>query len=220
MLKTTLYTNYTGYQSLPLEIPNKCPHCSYYSEPISKAYSLEDFNKDKILTTIWRCRVEECKKHFLTTHIVKSPENIKFVNIYPNTKVEKFDKLIIDCSPTFVDLYNHAYEAQLDGNIRIAAVAYRMALEFLLKDYLIKYHSDYQLDINKIPTMKIINCLNYLEEHQQIAGDVVRILGNDYIHYQNKNENIDFENLKIYLDIFIHSILVQLRLKNPPVTRS
>lgn len=219
MKSKTIYTNNSTYPNVSLKIPNKCPHCSYFNDPHKRGSYMTDFNNKHILLAVWCCSNEDCSKNYLTTHLITSEQQIEFLNIYPKNKLEKFDDLIVECSPEFVELYNHAYQEQLNGNIRIAAVSYRMALEFLLKDYLIKYHKDYQLDINQIPTMKIINCLNYLEKQQQVAGDVVRILGNDYIHYHNKNENIDFNHLKIYLDIFVHSILVQLRLKNPPVTR-
>lgn len=45
--------------------------------------------------------------------------------------------------------------------------------------------------------------------------DVVRILGNDNTHY----ENIDFKVLKQYLHIFIDMIDVQIKIKNPSVSR-
>ena len=48
---------------------------------------------------------------------------------------------------------------------------------------------------------------------------VVRILGNDNTHYERDYENIDFDVLKQYLNIFIEMIEVQIKIKNPPVSR-
>ena len=51
------------------------------------------------------------------------------------------------------------------------------------------------------------------------CADVVRILGNDNTHYERDYESIDFKVLKQYLNIFIEMIEVQIKIKNPPVSR-
>lgn len=49
------------------------------------------------------------------------------------------------------------------------------------------------------------------------AADIIRVLGNDYTHYQRKYDNIDFIVVKKYLEIFIQQIETKLLLMEPIV---
>ena len=54
----------------------------------------------------------------------------------------------------------------------------------------------------------------------QIKGaDVVRILGNDFTHYERKYPEFDFKVLKKYMEISIQIIDTQLMINHPPVER-
>ena len=49
---------------------------------------------------------------------------------------------------------------------------------------------------------------------------VVRILGNDYTHYERKYPQHDFELLKGYMEIFLKQIEVRYMVNHPPVSRT
>ena len=52
------------------------------------------------------------------------------------------------------------------------------------------------------------------------TADVVRILGNDYVHAQKKYPEHDFEVLKNYMDIFVGLMRCSVeQIKLPPVER-
>ena len=91
-------------------------------------------------------------------------------------------------------------------------------MEILIKDYAIKC---LEMDSKKVSKMHLYDAIEeYLPNYDYKAvADVVRILGNDTTHYEQKYEEMDFSVLKQYLDIFINLIDVQLKMKNPPVKR-
>lgn len=43
--------------------------------------------------------------------------------------------------------------------------------------------------------------------------------GNDYSHYHEKYDSVDFETFKEYLDIFIQTVDVYLKMNHPPLKR-
>ncbi len=60
----------------------------------------------------------------------------------------------------------------------------------------------------------------YLPVKELIStADVVRILGNDFTHYDRKYPQYDFDLLKSYMNIFMEQIEVLYKIKNPPFTR-
>lgn len=61
----------------------------------------------------------------------------------------------------------------------------------------------------------------YLQQADLVnTADVVRILGNDYTHYERKYPEHDFVLLKKYMEIFLSQIEVKYMIKHPPVARS
>ena len=50
------------------------------------------------------------------------------------------------------------------------------------------------------------------------AADVIRVLGNDYTHYQRKYNDIDFIVVKKYLEILIQQIDTKLLLMEPIIS--
>ena len=51
------------------------------------------------------------------------------------------------------------------------------------------------------------------------TADVVRILGNDRVHYEQKYPSLDYEILKKYMNIFLYLVEVRFMAENPPVSR-
>lgn len=88
----------------------------------------------------------------------------------------------------------------------------------LIKDFAINILKEKKEEVVKIKLYGAIE--KYLPDvDMSNCADVVRILGNDNTHYERDYENIDFNVLKQYLDIFIEMIEVKIKVKNPPVSR-
>jgi len=109
--------------------------------------------------------------------------------------------------------------AELRGDIELAAIGYRKALERVVKDYAInELGAAPEEVVGKNLCMAIAD---YLDEKNLVAtADVVRILGNDYAHYQRKYPEHDFTLLKEYMVIFVKMVETRILVAHPPVSRA
>lgn len=216
-----------GFTPFECEIPDECPYCSTKIKPLETAYIIRSYSAGNPASyfgmAILKCPcTDNCGKHFYVTHLISgTTKNLqaKILDIYPRLKNISFDKIIQECSPRFTEIYNGAYEAEQNGYYEIAGAGYRIAMEFLIKDYLIQVFPDKKSEIEK---QKLVHCIKtYFGNDESLftMADVVRLLGNDYAHYINKNEDIDFEEIRIFLDYFVLHIKMRLKIKNPPVAR-
>ena len=119
----------------------------------------------------------------------------------------------------FIDMYNQALQSEFNKNLELAAIGYRSALEILVKDYAIK---ELGQNPKEVISKKLCPAIGaYLNQEDLVkTADVVRILGNDYTHYERKYPQHDFELLKGYMEIFLKQIEVQYMIKHPPVSRT
>lgn len=167
-------------------------------------------------TVMYQCN--SCGKKYLATYDIDTKhEKGTFKAFYPVLAVTYEDDLLQPVSPRFVDLYGQALRAEATGDIDIAATGYRNALECLVKDYAI---SELHEDRETVERKSLYDAIEaYLDEALIKTADVVRILGNDYTHYKQKYRDIDFENLKSYMEIFISLVQTKVRINHPPVSR-
>ncbi len=128
------------------------------------------------------------------------------------------NQILESVSPRFISSYNQALRAEIRGDIELAAIGYRQALECLVKDYAI---NECGADKEKVVKTKLFDAISeYLGEKDLVsAADVVRILGNDYAHYERKYPQHDFELLKRYMEIFIKLAETKMLIAHPPVSR-
>lgn len=140
--------------------------------------------------------------------------------LYPNmTFVPYRNDILTSISERFIDMYNQALQSEFVGNIELAAIGYRSALEILVKDFAINELCKDPTDVSKKTLCTAID--EYLSQPDLVnTADVIRILGNDYTHYQRKYPEHDFELLKGYMEIFLKQIEVQFMIKHPPVSRT
>jgi hypothetical protein len=215
-----------------LKKPDLCPHCGTVINPdvpmVPSAINLNRLRSPEYLNSFiipLALICTACRKSFLSVYRWDEPNgnevnrSTERILIYPRPAGGTFHQLVQDCSPEFITLYRSAFAAETDGHKRLAGAGYRMALEQLIKDYLIKEEG---LDPEKIKGKILSECIG--EHFSQASGllqaaDVVRILGNDFVHYQQKYQHIDFEIIRQYLDIFVSLIQAQLMVKHPPVSR-
>ena len=115
-------------------------------------------------------------------------------------------------------MYHDAELSEENNAIDLAGIGYRASLEILVKDYALANEIDTFENIAKKNLNNAIGQYFKSEMDLQTSADVVRILGNDYAHW-DQHEEYDIETLKSYLQIFIQIINTKLMLKNPPVSR-
>lgn len=194
-----------------------CPYCGVGTDAVQKSIDRFVISDGSIANITYSCT--SCDKIFHVSY--KKYDNKDCYEpfcIFPNFNGRDFSEEITNISPRFVKLYNQAYKAEYDGNYELAGCGYRNALEVLIKDYAIS--------ILKVPKEEVVKCklfkvieLYVPDVDMTNCADVVRILGNDNTHYERDYEEISFDILKQYLNIFIDMIDVKIKVKNPPVSR-
>lgn len=215
-----ILSSISSNQQQEFEIPTKCPHCNAFVQPRIICNSILTFNSNNSLLII-SYKGDCCNKGFYATYS-KFPSKIELLDIYPHTKPKVLPQNILELSPRFADLYNQSYTAEQNGHIELAGSGYRNAIEVLIKDFAIK---KLQAPENEVCKMKLYEAIGtYLKEVNidTSVADVIRVLGNDFTHYQRHYEDIDFIVVKKYLDIFIQQIETKLLIMEPiiPVKRS
>lgn len=209
--------NYTSLRDKKYNKIHTCPYCGIGTDAIQLNLYPMEITNGTIINITYRCT--SCDKIFHVSYKKTKDEEI-FIpySVFPNFQGKEFSKEIQSVSPRFIKLYNQAYKAEYDTNYELAGCGYRNALEVLIKDYAINILGEKKEDVVKYKLYKAIEL--YLKDvDMSNCADVVRILGNDNTHYERDYENIDFDVLKQYLNIFIEMIEVQIKIKNPPVSR-
>ncbi len=214
------------YFNLDIEEINECPRCHFSIAPAIE-HSVITLESDifrgttRTLNVMFIC--PKCKQSFLATYDVEfypaNPYNewsearyeTSLSNVFPQTPLSvKFDSVILDVSPKFVQIYNEALYAEALNLFEVAGPGYRKAFEFLIKDYLIQ-NSESQEDKEQIKKLPLTQCIAKLDLPQlQVVSKRVAWLGNDQTHYTPLFDEFDISHLKSMINITVSWITLLL----------
>lgn len=195
--------------------PEKCPCCKHSLKPsVLHKELIANNNSELSLYVMYLCT--HCYTPFICkfTNLMKSPNTSSryayfsdtLALIEPNTfSKANFDKCINELSPDFVNIYNQALHAEYLQLDQISGIGYRKALEFLIKDFLIKHE---EKDDTKVKSTALGNCINTMIDNPQLKTVASRAtwLGNDQTHYEQKYTNNDINDLKRLIELSVHWI--------------
>lgn len=202
-------------ESCFFDIPIICPNCNFSLQPIIKESRLLSYGNKSLLiiSFIGNC----CSTPFYATYIQADKSNFKLLDIFPHLKPTILPENIINLSSRFSELYYQSYTAEQNNHLELAGSGYRNSIEILIKDFAIKKLNASEKEVCKMSLYDVIG--KYLNEVniEPVAADVIRVLGNDYTHYERKYNDIDFIVVKKYLEIFINQIETRLLLIEPIV---
>jgi hypothetical protein len=116
-----------------------------------------------------------------------------------------FPKEVKEISEKFCAIYNESEEAEQIGLMNICGAGYRRALEFLIKDYLIKEN---ECDAEKVREKPLGACINEYLDDKKIKECAKRAawLGNDQTHYYKIWEDKDLSDLKTLIGLTVNWI--------------
>ena len=186
---------------------------------IITAFYINDFN-EKISVEINQAKVcPHCETAtnnneiqascYLIEYLVDNPgsgyqaHTVDQISVYPYPQSqESFSDNILILSNKFIDIYNQALKAENMALTEICGMGYRKALEFLIKDYAIKFNNS---DTDKIIKMQLSQVIdNYIDNRRiKSLAKASSWLGNDETHYQRKHEDYNLQHLKS----FIHAVV-------------
>lgn len=187
-----------------------------------------------MLESAYRCNNSDCLHIFVATY--------RLVKIIPASDVERlsqsigagkfqfeldasypriinktnFSQELASLSPSFIEAYNQAEEAEALGLGQVCGLGYRRAVEFLVKDYCIRQEPT---DVDAIKAMPISQCLTKYIDDARIKDVAKRAiwLGNDEAHYVRKWATKDVGDLKILIKLscnWIESMLLTDQYRN------
>ena len=187
-------------------LPGQCPVCGDKIQPLEMgvAWMVRDW-VEKVL----RCPSNECGRLFIARYKSgRTPQGALFTltELFPVTmQTTEHNDVIKAVSPDFVAIFKEAEAADKNGLKLISGPGYRKALEFLIKDYVIRTHPDKAEEIKKLTLAKCI--ADYVPDGRvkQVSARAVW-LGNDETHYLRKWEEKDLNDLKMLIALTLHWI--------------
>lgn len=143
-------------------------------------------------------------------------QNAKHISTAP-VSISKpiIDKALQNLSPGFYKMYTQAAQADAENMTELAAIGYRCALEFLVKDYLLHLNSDSsEEDQQKIKNNTLSSAIHDLndDEIESLARSIAWI-GNDYAHYTPKHPEKDIDDLKRFFKVAINHVILKLTIE-------
>lgn len=189
-------------------IPDSCPLCHQGIVPIERFGWFEN----RKLVMIFQCPKKSCRSLFLAFYykqLIPGPPPLKepyqFRVCLPWKVEKKVFPGIMKIFPTFIEIYNQAKEAEERGLKEICGAGYRKALEFLIKNYLIRLKGRKPSEIRET---WLGTCIDKYIDSPNIKDCAKRAvwLGNDETHYIRKWKNKDLEDLKDLIELTVNWI--------------
>jgi hypothetical protein len=217
-MKTSLSSTKTNlFYDLTLEdLPTKCPHCHKSMVPMALFGFHTDSGSRKFpLEVFMNCPAADCKQSFIAYYHRLNEKRYYYgdqTSIGSFSKPE-FSETINNISEDFILIFSEAHIAEELNLLEICGVGYRKAIEFLIKDYLIRKNPKNE---EKIKKEQLGPCINKFIENEKIKMVSKRAvwLGNDETHYVRKWENKDLKDLKSLISLVIYWIEMEVLSSN------
>lgn len=214
--RADLWINNTHYIDGQYEKPMSCPYCGVFTDAQAKKADFFPLTGEQTAVVVtFKCT--RCNKQFIAVYI-KENHCYTLNTIIPIAENDEVHEGLKEVSPEFERIHQQAYRAELRGDIDLAAIGYRTALEVLVKDFAIKVLGEKEEEVARKKLAQAIE--DYSGSIELLStSDVVRMLSNDYTHYLKKYENISFETLKHYYNVTIAAFGMRYDARHPPVHR-
>lgn len=190
--------------------PVFCPHCGRSEKPaICFTYPETDSNyaeySQSELVELYRCTYDDCQKYFIVAYRYESSDSEGYhfspiIYSYSGKHSDiNFPEGIDLISPTFVEIFEQAAQAETYGLDQISGVGYRKALEFLIKDYAIQNSPENASTIRSQFLGKVISeSLSSFPLIQSLAK-AANWIGTDQTHYEQRYSSTDLNSMKQFI---------------------
>lgn len=205
------YSNSSGGLARVLvdKFPDICPACRRGVESIFTTAFSDNPGAHGFLQAVFRCPREECKKFFIGYYVgigrvAEVSLRLSGCDLLFHQEKEGFDEIIEGISKQFPVIYNQALIAEKNGLDQICGPGYRKALEFLVKDYLIKKSPKEE---EKISQLKLSSAIGQIkDENIRSCAKRAAWIGNDETHYERKWTDKDLSHLKELIILVVNWI--------------
>lgn len=182
--------------------PNTCPHCGRSiraNELAAHRYAVANEGR---MDLVFTCPDERCNRAFVANYSWDGFDFITQKIIPAYLSRSKYPDAIEKTYPEFVKIYDEAWRSEQQGYLKICGMGYRKALEFLIKDHLIKTNPK---DAENIKAAMLGPCIKrwLAGTKTEIVAERAAWLGNDETHYIRKWEDKDVQYLKKLIDVTV-----------------
>lgn len=208
-------------------LPKSCIYCNTVFEKrdliCSKYIKVNNNSKNDRLYITMQC--ELCEEVSFFPYIVSTPYKRgslfipkdlnahpfkpRFYKKYPTPDL--FNEELSNLSPNFIEAYSQAQQAEDEGLDAITGPAYRKAVEFIVKDFLIYKHPEQKDEIKKEFLSKAINRID--DARIKTLARATTYIGNDLTHYDKRDEQSSVESLKGFLLTMLYFINANFQLE-------
>ena len=188
--------------------PDKCPFCHKSIMP----KIIHGYHFDQYLQVLMACPDSDCQQSFIGYyHSPRHTTTAEYSGYTTTGNLTKrnFSDSINEISPNFVQIYNQAFQAEQHQLSEICGVGFRKALEFLIKDYLIKTQPEHEPEIRSSMLGRVIQT-NISDLRIKSVAKRAVWLGNDETHFVRKWECKDLDDLKKLIELTVHWIEMEI----------
>lgn len=187
------------------DIPDICPLCHKHVAP--KLLSTQVFSDSRRARALYRCTSNNCEEVFIGIYTQDVQTRMFTLRGLAPRSAQKtaFPDSVQNLSPTFIEIYDQAMDAESRGLAQLVGIGLRKALEFLIKDYCTSKKPN---EKDAIQRLFLGNCIEQYVDDQNIKNCAKRAvwLGNDEAHYVRKWEDKDISDLKTLLRLTVNWI--------------
>ncbi len=195
-----------------VELPNYCPWCkSNISPTILCSTPFDTSNRSLPMSLTLQC--PSCNNNFLQTYkVILMPNGyiseLKMDNSKPMPEtLFDYPSEIDEISSEFSNIITQSSNAEALEYDHLAGIGYRKAIEFLVKDYLIKCKDK---DESEISNQQLGKCISLIDDTRiNKLARAASWIGNDETHYVRKHVDKDVQDLKK----FLHALTALVRLE-------
>ena len=163
--------------------PDHCPICHFKVTPTVLWVKSGGRFYDASFEVAYNCPNSKCDEIFIGYFCPNDYGQARLFLTRPFEPVQiTFPQFIQAVSPMFCEIYDQAHKAEEFRLSQVCGVGYRKALEFLIKDYLIRKHPEDEAAIKAKPLGR---CIDDGVEDPKTKAVAKRAtwLGNDETHY-------------------------------------
>lgn len=187
-----------------MNFPSKCPYCGKDNVPNKRNSVTQNIgltNKGYLQFNLEIHQCVHCKECiFLVKEVFKIGEVIKesnIINCFPVITTVDFPNRIEKLSPNAYKTYEQTIKAKEQGFDMLVGAGLRIALEWLVTDYLVKVKGNDRDAVEKLKLYERINEMN-CDFYTEVCTRLVRRYGNDNTHVKKKLDFTEDEVIEMF----------------------
>lgn len=200
-----------GEDTFDFELPGICPFCGIGIQPQIpipfRIPAVIPYKNGANTYFVFECPV--CTETFFAVYEQTFPQSApNLVAVFPHPKPTVLIPADLkELFPDFFELYNQANIAERNGLSKITGMAYRKALEILVKQYLIQQTPD---EKEKILNEALGRSIDRISSAKiQSLAKAISWIGNDQTHMVQRHPDYNVPEMKNFMLALCHLIIAE-----------